>query len=69
MRNEQSWRPSRVVKGPKAGTFVTLRAGMYGGSLHIAELQHTAYVPLLQEHISGHVLDIGCGLVPYHEVL
>lgn len=47
---------------------MTNRKSIYGGSLYIAELQHAKYLPLIQEHISGHVLDIGCGPVPYHEV-
>ena len=68
MRNPDKWKPTRVVRDPRTGGFMTNRKSIYGGSLYIAELQHAKYLPLIQEHISGHVLDIGCGPVPYHEV-
>lgn len=68
MRNADRWKPTRLVQDPRTGGFRTNRKDVYGGSLYIAELQHVHYVPLLQEHISGQVLDIGCGPVPYYEV-
>ncbi|MBK8497659.1 MAG: class I SAM-dependent methyltransferase [Flavobacteriales bacterium] len=57
-----------MLHDPIQGRFRTNRREVYGGSLYIADLQHEHYLPLLQEHIGGHVLDIGCGPVPYYEV-
>ena len=52
----------------RSGRFKANRTAIYGGSWYIADLQTVAYVPLIQEHITGHVLDCGCGPVPYHEL-
>lgn len=68
MREAANWRPTRLVKDPRTGRFRLNRARTYGGSLYIAELQRKAYVVLMQEHLSGSLLDIGCGPVPYFEV-
>lgn len=68
MRNADRWKPTRLIRDPRTGSFRTNRKDVYGGSLYIAELQHVIYLPLLQAHIQGHVLDIGCGPVPYYEV-
>jgi len=68
MRNPDRWKPTRIIRDPRSGQFVTNRKGIYGGSLYIAELQHAHYIPVLQAHISGHVLDVGCGPVPYYEL-
>ncbi|MBL0126287.1 MAG: class I SAM-dependent methyltransferase [Flavobacteriales bacterium] len=68
MRNPENWIPIRVVLDPGTGKFVTNRRKVYGGSIHVAELQHDRYIPLIQEHIHGRVLDVGCGPVPYYEV-
>ncbi len=68
MRNTEQWEPTRVVRDKASGRFRTNRAKVFGGSLYIADRQHTCYLPLLQAHMKGHVLDIGCGPVPYYEV-
>lgn len=68
MRNADRWQPTRLLFDPALGRFRTNRKDVYGGSLYIADLQHDHYLPLLQEHIGGNVLDIGCGPVPYYEV-
>jgi SAM-dependent methyltransferase len=68
MRNPDQWKPSRLARDPRTGGFKANRAAIYGGSYYIADVQTAVYVPLIQEHISGHVLDCGCGPVPYHEL-
>lgn len=68
MRNPDTWRPTRLVKDSRRGTFRLNRQLTYGGSLYIAELQRKAYVPLIQAHLRGTLLDVGCGPVPYYEV-
>ena len=68
MKNPEKWKPSRIVRDPSTGRYRTNVAGVYGGSWYTAELQHALYIPLIQEHITGFVLDLGCGPVPYHEL-
>lgn len=68
MRNADQWKPTRVVREKRSGRFLTNRAKVFGGSIYIAQRQHEEYIPLLQEYVRGHVLDIGCGPVPYYEV-
>jgi SAM-dependent methyltransferase len=68
MRNPETWRPTRLVKDSRSGTFRLNRRLTFGGSLYIAELQRKAYVPLIQQHVRGALLDVGCGPVPYYEV-
>lgn len=68
MLNPEKWRPTRLVKDPASGEFRLNRSKTYGGSLYIAEIQRKAYVALMQEHLSGSLLDVGCGPVPYYEV-
>jgi len=68
MRDPEKWRPTRIIRDPGSGKFVTNRRGIFGGSLYIADLQHAHYIPLIEEHISGRVLDVGCGPVPYYEL-
>ncbi|MEO8590671.1 MAG: class I SAM-dependent methyltransferase [Flavobacteriales bacterium] len=66
MRNPELWKPSRLAHDQRTGRFTANRAAIFGGSYYIADLQTAVYVPLIQEHITGHVLDCGCGPVPYH---
>jgi SAM-dependent methyltransferase len=68
MRNTHKWTPTRIVKDPRTGKFVTNQKAVYGGSQYIAELQHTMYIPLIERYIHGRVLDVGCGPVPYYEL-
>jgi SAM-dependent methyltransferase len=68
MRNAETWRPTRLVKDKRSGAFLLNRKLTFGGSLYIAEIQRKAYVPLMQAHLHGVLLDIGCGPVPYYEV-
>lgn len=68
MRNAESWRPTRLIKNQRTGEFILNRRLTYGGSLYIAEIQRKAYVPLIQAHLSGRLLDVGCGPAPYYEV-
>lgn len=68
MRNESSWKPSRLLKDAKSGKFSPNLAVVYPGSLHIAGLQLKAYQPLIEEHCKGDLLDCGCGNMPYYEM-
>lgn len=65
MQNRGSWQPTRILWDESRKTYVPNRAVIYGGSYHIADLQLQAYTPLIKAHISGDVLDCGCGDVPY----
>ncbi len=66
MRNIDKWKPSRLRKDPRTGRFTTHR--VYGGSAYLADLQNSVYFPLFSDHLSGSLLDVGCGPVPYFEV-
>ncbi|MEZ4739742.1 MAG: class I SAM-dependent methyltransferase [Flavobacteriales bacterium] len=68
MRNPDKWRPTRIIRDARTGTFKTNHKGVYSGSTYIADLQHAQYLPLIAEHITGDMLDCGCGPVPYHEL-
>lgn len=68
MRSPEKWLPTRVVRDARTGSFRVNRAKTFGGSLYLAELQIESYLPLFSEHLSGSLLDIGCGPVPYYEV-
>ena len=68
MRNSNLWKPDRLVRDERTGAFRTNRKVVFWGSHYIGDLQTAVYVPLIQEHITGHVLDCGCGAVPYHEL-
>ena len=65
MQNRTTWKPSRIIWDDKRKTYVPNKAVVFAGSYHIAALQLKAYLPLIQEHITGDVLDCGCGTVPY----
>lgn len=68
MRNPEKWRPTRIIRDARTGAFKTNFKGVYSGSLYIVNLQHTQYMPLITEHITGDMMDLGCGPVPYHEL-
>jgi len=68
MRNPEKWRPTRIIRDARTGAFKTNFKGVYSGSLYIVNLQHTQYMPLIAGHITGDMLDLGCGPVPYHEL-
>lgn len=68
MLSPETWKPTRIVRDKRKGTFKVNRAKTFGGSLYLAELQVAAYLPLFQEHLRGSLLDVGCGPVPYYEV-
>ena len=68
MRNPELWKPTRLVRNRRTGVFEVNHAGIFGGSGYSTELQTRKYIPLIQAHISGHVLDMGCGPVPYYEL-
>lgn len=68
MRNENLWKPSRLLKDSSTGKFAPNLAVVYPGSLHIARLQLQAYQPLIEEHCKGDLLDCGCGNMPYYEM-
>ena len=68
MRNADQWKPTRLVKDPRTGEFRLNRARTFGGSLYLAEIQREAYLPLMRDHLTGSLMDIGCGPVPYYEV-
>jgi SAM-dependent methyltransferase len=63
----KNWKPSWLV-ATSDGAFRVQQSAAFGGSLHILELQKKCYLPLIQQHIHGHLLDCGCGKVPYLEV-
>lgn len=67
MQNVEKWRPTRLVRDERTGSFKVNSAGTFGGSLYLAELQVKAYLPLFAEHLKGLLLDVGCGPVPYYE--
>jgi SAM-dependent methyltransferase len=66
MQNPETWRPTRWIQDERSGEFVVNRRLTYGGSLYLAELQRDAYLPLFKQHLTGSLLDIGCGPVPYY---
>ncbi len=68
MKNASLWCPTRLVFNSKTQRFEVNKAVVYAGSYHIAELQLSSYLPLMQQYCQGQLLDCGCGAVPYYEV-
>ena len=68
MLNIDKWRPRCVIRDGRSGRFGLDRSKIYGGSLYIAALQQRMYLPVFTKYLSGSLLDIGCGPVPYFEV-
>lgn len=67
MRDPAQWRPTRLIRDERSGELKLNKAGTYGGSLYLGELQCRTYLPLFKEHLRGRLLDVGCGPVPYYE--
>jgi SAM-dependent methyltransferase len=63
----KNWSPSWLIS-KNDGTFAIREEQIFGGSSYILQLQKNCYIPLIQKHISGKVLDCGCGLAPYYAV-
>ena len=68
MRHPDKWTPGRLAQDPRTGRFAVNKAAIWGGSLYIAELQTREYVPAIKAHLSGKLLDCGCGPVPYYQL-
>lgn len=68
MRSVDKWRPTRLVRVERTGGFKVNRKGTFGGSIYMAERQLSHYLPLFNAHLSGSLLDLGCGPVPYYEL-
>jgi SAM-dependent methyltransferase len=68
VRYAEIWRPTRFVlrrRGFRPSSDVRYLALT---SRFVASVAIRAYEPLLREHTRGHVLDLGCGLVPYFAI-
>jgi SAM-dependent methyltransferase len=68
MKNQDKWKPTKVLYQERKKTFQANPGGIYGGSYHVVSVQIVHYIPLLQRYIFGDLLDCGCGQVPYYEV-
>ncbi|MDZ4824018.1 MAG: class I SAM-dependent methyltransferase [Flavobacteriales bacterium] len=68
MKNRERWKPTKWIGDVRNNTFVANLRNVYPGSVHLASIQVAAYVPLIREHMRGHLLDCGCGSVPCFEI-
>jgi SAM-dependent methyltransferase len=69
MKNQELWKPSRIRRIAGGNEFILDISRVYPGSVHVARLQFEALKPLLLQYAKGHLLDVGCGKVPYYEFL
>jgi SAM-dependent methyltransferase len=67
MKSQELWQPAQLLI--KNGHFQVNESAIYGGSLHASTCQLNHYVPLFRRYITGRLLDVGCGRVPYYELL
>jgi len=67
MKHADQWKPGYVHITKKGDVEADWRH-VYAGSQHIAQLQVRAVTALLRTHVSGRVLEAGCGLLPYFGV-
>jgi SAM-dependent methyltransferase len=68
MKHLESWCPTKAVE--RNGRWRATRDTQYLelSSRLVADLQIDCYQSLLEEYARGHLLDIGCGLVPFYGI-
>ena len=66
MQNPELWVPTKIV--PFNGGWQSNNEFVGRRSEHVASLECAAYSELLEDHISGDLLDIGAGTVPYYGI-
>lgn len=66
MINEEKWTPSRFLL--KGGKLVEDRKKIFPGSWFMCQRFAPFYQNAIANHISGDILDCGCGQVPYYEL-
>lgn len=64
MKHPEHWRPTLIVNGPDG--YVVNEKAIYGGSWHMLHCQIPTYLPIFRSYLRGRLLDVGCGLLPYH---
>jgi SAM-dependent methyltransferase len=68
MRDENGWRPTRIVEDRRLGGYTADPAHLPLGSRFVADIGVPAYTRVISEYAHGALLDCGCGDVPYFEV-
>lgn len=69
MKNKEHWKPTKAVFDGTKLRFRVNPAGVYAGSVHVSSLQIRRYAELIDKYVrGGHLLDCGCGAVPYYEM-
>jgi len=66
MKNEAKWKPTRCVK--EDGRFRPNIREVSPGSYLVCNLAFAAYHQAIARHISGDILDCGCGKAPFYEM-
>ncbi len=67
MRNPESWRPTNIIPDAN-GQWRPNFEHVAPWSRHATSLECPAYVDVLQRNVSGDLLDVGAGTVPYYGV-
>jgi SAM-dependent methyltransferase len=66
MRAVETWRPSKFVFCGRRKRWVANRAHVSAGSWYIVDLFAPVYEEAIRAHARGRLLDLGCGMVPFH---
>lgn len=64
MKNENNWKPSRVIL--RKGEYRINRKLYSPASIYIGETILPAYAETMQSYLKGDMLDCGCGQAPYY---
>lgn len=64
MRDRPEWQPTKIKY--RSGTFRVNPAGVAPGSLYIT-MEAFRILDKKKKYLHGHLLDLGCGDVPYYE--
>jgi SAM-dependent methyltransferase len=66
MKNASTWEPSKFIFSAKKGSWVFNPAHVSPGSWYLVGLYVEAYEQTIQQYARGHLLDLGCGMVPFY---
>lgn len=66
MKNISSWEPSKFIFSPKTRHWAANPAHVSPGSWYLVGLYVAAYERVIRAYACGHLLDLGCGMVPFY---
>lgn len=64
MKNQDTWKPSRIIE--KDGKYIPNNLKFELCSRYMAHIIVSEYSGIISENSKGHILDCGCGQVPYY---